>query len=139
MKIKAFNFALSGLLNWTVEAGLFNVLYLILDVPSPMSKFIGALVATFTSYLCLRYWVFKNERAQDPSREFPLFIAVNLLAALLMSGIVFVGSLIIPERDIIVENLIANIFAVGAAAVFRFLCYTKFVFNSTASSSTPTT
>ena len=139
MKKKVFNFALSGLLNWTVEAGLFNILYLILDVPSPISKFIGAVVATFTSYLSLRYWVFKNERAKDPSREFPLFIAVNLLAALLMSGIVFFGTLIIPERDIIVENLIANVFAVGAAAIFRFLCYTKYVFKSTASSSTTTT
>jgi len=130
MRQKVQDFALSGILNWIVEAGLFNLFLLYAGMSSPLAKFLGAAVATFTSYLCLRYWVFRKERAKDPSRELPSFIVVNVLAALLMSGVTYLGNLVISETDFVLENALANGLAVGLAMVFRFLCYTKFVFKS---------
>jgi len=129
MKKKVYDFALSGILNWFVEAGLFNLLVFFGGFSAPAAKFLSAAVATLTSYLCLRYWVFKRERANDPSRELPAFIVVNILAALLMSGITYLGNLVVSETDFWQQNALANVLAVAVATVFRFLCYTKFIFK----------
>ena len=101
-----------------------------LDV-GPMSSFlIATVVATTFSYLANRYWTFRHRDRSGVGREYVIFFALNGVGLVITQ--LFIGFMIYVLRlEGPVPYNTAMIIGTGAATLFRFWAYKKWVFLPT--------
>ncbi len=116
-----------GAIAFVITMIVSNVLHAGLDV-GPMTSFLVAtVVATTFSYLANRYWTFRHRDRSGVGREYVLFFALNGVGLVITQ--LFIGFTIYVLR---LEGPIpyntAMIVGTGAATLFRFWAYKKWVF-----------
>ncbi|GGV41797.1 GtrA family protein [Actinomadura sp. LOL_016] len=119
-----------GVIAFVITMIVSNVLHAGLDV-GPMTSFLVAtVVATTFSYLANRYWTFRHRDRSGVGREYLIFFALNGVGLVITQ--LFIGFTIYVLR---LEGPIpyntAMIVGTGAATLFRFWAYKKWVFLPT--------
>ncbi|WP_329251313.1 GtrA family protein [Actinoallomurus sp. NBC_01490] len=120
-------FGVIGVLNFVITIGISDTLHLGLGV-GPLTSFgVGTVVATTFSYFANRYWTFRHRDTSGLGREYVLFFVLNAVA--LVITWVFIGftHYILGLHGGIAYNA-AQIVGTGAATLFRYWAYKKWVF-----------
>ncbi|MFD0904458.1 GtrA family protein [Actinomadura sediminis] len=116
-----------GAVAFVITMVVSNVLHAGFDV-GPMTSFLVAtVVATTFSYLANRYWTFRHRDRSGVGREYVIFFGLNGVGLVITQ--LFIGFTIYVLR---LEGPIpyntAMIIGTGAATLFRFWAYKKWVF-----------
>ena len=119
-------FAAVGFANAAVDFGVFNFLFALShesDTLFPVLNVLSFSVAVTHSYFWNKYWVFQSG-ATGGAKEFTKFIAVNIIAILINTGIAFLifhfGHVIFQGQD----KLWANMGKVAGTAIALLFTFT---------------
>lgn len=116
-----------GALAFAITMVLANVLHLGLHVGPLTSNAVATVIATTFAYFANRFWTFRHRDRSGLGREYTLFFALNGVGLVITQ--VFVGfvTYVLDLRGALPYNA-ALIFGTGAATLFRFWSYKKWVF-----------
>ncbi|WP_433176047.1 GtrA family protein [Actinoallomurus sp. CA-150999] len=120
-------FGTIGVLNFIITIGISNTLHLGMGV-GPLTSFgVGTIVATTFSYFANRFWTFRHRDKTGLSREYVLFFVFNGVG--LVITWVFIGftHYVLDLHNGVAFN-VAQIIGTGAATLFRYWAYKKWVF-----------
>ncbi|WP_226344367.1 GtrA family protein [Agilicoccus flavus] len=84
-------------------------------------------VATLFSWVCNRYWTFRDKRSDDLVREGLLFAAFNVVGALITVACVALA-IDVLHADALTWESVARGVGIGLGTLFRFWAYRRFVF-----------
>ncbi|NLS08946.1 GtrA family protein [Nesterenkonia sp. MY13] len=93
------------------------------------SKAIAVAVATLFSWVGNRYWTFRHQRTRTRMRELVMFILMNVIGLLIMSGCVAFSFYVLGLRSEFASFVSGSIIGMGLAMVFRFIAYKYWVFT----------
>jgi putative flippase GtrA len=120
-------FGVIGVLNFVVTIGISDTLHLGLGM-GPLTSFgVGTVVATTISYFANRYWTFRHRDTSGLGREYVLFFILNGIALLITWVFIAITHYILGLHDGIAYNA-AEVVGTGAATMFRYWAYKKWVF-----------
>ncbi|WP_254716757.1 GtrA family protein [Actinomadura sp. WMMB 499] len=116
-----------GAIAFAITMIVSNVLHAGLDV-GPMTSFLVAtVVATTFSYLANRYWTFRHRDRSGVGREYVIFFALNGVGLVITQ--LFIGfTIYVLSLEGTIPYNTAMIVGTGAATLFRFWAYKKWVF-----------
>jgi putative flippase GtrA len=123
-----FRFLVVGGLSTLIEIGVFNLVYLVVGWDPVVAKIVASLVALVNAYFGNRQWTFRARGRGRKSRELVLFIATNVVCAILGAIIVGVGTAAFGDHDALVVNAI-NLVSIVVVVLVRFVLYYKVVFR----------
>ena len=130
-------FGVIGVLNFVITIGISDTLHLVLGV-GPLTAFgIGTVIATTFSYFANRYWTFRHRDSSGLGREYVLFFILNGVALLITWVFIAVTHYLMGLRNGIAYNA-AEVVGTGAATMFRYWAYKKWVFLAVVPPATPT-
>jgi putative flippase GtrA len=87
------------------------------------------------TYVGNRHWSFKHRAGDGGTREYVTFGVLTVIGLLITLAFVGIGHYVIRLQGALAFNLFANVLGTGAATVFRFWAYRRYVFNATAPAS----
>lgn len=123
-------FGVIGILNFFITIGISDTLHLGLGV-GPLTSFgVGTVVATTFSYFANRYWTFRHRDTSGLGREYVLFFVLNGVALVITWVFIGITHYILGLHSGIAYNA-AQIIGTGAATLFRYWAYKKWVFLPT--------
>lgn len=93
------------------------------------AKAIAVAVATLFSWLGNRYWTFRHQRTRTRLRELTMFVLMNAIGLLIMSGCVAFSYYILGLRSELASFISGSIIGMGLAMCFRFVAYKLWVFT----------
>lgn len=128
-------FGTVGIIGIIIDVGLFN-LFLLTGMWPSISKTCSMSAAMVFTYFGNKHWSFNRSTAVTPvkssaaanSRQFVLFIIVNLIALSFSLIALYVEHEILNIRSLLADNIAANVIGLGLGTVFRFWAYRTFVF-----------
>jgi putative flippase GtrA len=120
-------FGVVGLTCFALDLALFQLLYAHLGVGAVSSKLVATLVTMALAFVGHRFWSFSHRARTGLRRESLRFAAVN--GATLGLGLAIVAFVRYPlgQQDVLVLQA-ANVLAISAGTVVRFLSYRLWVF-----------
>jgi putative flippase GtrA len=122
-------FGVVGAINYVLDVGLFNLLILGPLEDKPLTaKGIATAVAATSSYFMNRHWTWRHRASSGLVREYGLFILLSAIALLITVGCLAFGEYVLDQQSWLARNLWGNVVGVGAAMVFRFLTFKRWVF-----------
>ncbi len=130
-------FGTVGAVAFVIDSAIF--IWLItgpMDDSHVKSKAISVAVATVFSWLGNRYWTFRHQRTRTRMRELTMFILMNLIGLLIMSGCVAFSYYILGLTSELASFVSGSIIGMGLAMVFRFVAYKFWVFTGTGDADT---
>jgi putative flippase GtrA len=129
-------FGVIGVLNFVITIGISDTLHLGFGV-GPLTSFgIGTVVATTFSYFANRFWTFRHRDTSGLGREYVLFFVLNGVAMVITWVFIGVTHYILGLQNGIAYNA-AQVVGTGAATLFRYWAYKKWVFLPSATATTP--
>lgn len=93
------------------------------------AKAIAVAVATLFSWIGNRYWTFRHQRTRTRMRELAMFILMNVIGLLIMSGCVAFSYYILGLRSELASFVSGSIIGMVLAMCFRFVAYKMWVFT----------
>jgi putative flippase GtrA len=102
-----------------------------MDESHVKAKAIAVAVATIFSWLGNRYWTFRRQRTRTRVRELAMFVLMNLIGLLIMSGCVAFSFYILGLRSELASFVSGSLIGMGLAMCFRFVAYKLWVFTGT--------
>ncbi|WP_235928504.1 GtrA family protein [Nesterenkonia haasae] len=93
------------------------------------AKAIAVAVATLFSWIGNRYWTFRHQRTRTRLRELAMFVLMNVIGLLIMSGCVAFSFYILGLRSELASFVSGSIIGMGLAMCFRFVAYKLWVFT----------
>lgn len=93
------------------------------------AKAIAVAVATLFSWIGNRYWTFRHQRTRTRMRELAMFILMNIIGLLIMSGCVAFSYYILGLRSELASFVSGSIIGMLLAMCFRFVSYKLWVFT----------
>jgi putative flippase GtrA len=130
-------FGVVGLLGYILDVGLFNLLSLsTLELVSEQSdpivfKAISSFIAICFTFVLNGQWTFARHLShRSHSWRFVVYLAINLLAMLIVLSCLFVSRFLLGFNSLLADNIAANFVGTALAMVFRFVLYRKVVFPS---------
>ena len=118
-------FGIVGCLNTAIDFGLFSILNSMFGVNYVISQILSYSAGTLNSYLCNKFWTFKDTRTEKKTTsEIIQFIVVN--AASLTVSII---SLSILLKNNSMNSFLAKIISMVSAQVVNFVGYRFWVFG----------
>ena len=130
-------FGTVGAVAFVIDSAVF--LWLItgpMDDSHVKSKAIAVAVATLFSWVGNRYWTFRHQRTRTRMRELMMFILMNMIGLLIMSGCVAFSYYILGLTSELASFISGSIIGMGLAMVFRFVAYKLWVFTGTGDAET---
>jgi putative flippase GtrA len=116
-----------GAIAFVITFATFNLFKVGLGI-GPMTSFtIATVIATTFAYFANRYWTFRHRERSGLRREYTLFFALNGAGLVISQIFISFGYYVLHQTSAIGVNL-AMIIGTGAATVFRFWTYRKWVF-----------
>lgn len=128
---QAIRFGLVGVVNTAVDFGLFVALVTLLHMSPPIGNVISYSAGVLCSFVLNGAWTFRHNPRAGRSRRFGAFLAVNLSALAISTGIVAVGSDMMGP-------IVAKLVALPVTYAWGFVL-SKFVVFRRAGHATPTT
>lgn len=92
-----------------------------------IASFAATAVATVFSWVCNRYWTFRDKRGDDLVREGMLFVVFNVVGALITVACVAFAIDVLGAKGLTWESA-ARVVGIGLGTLFRFWAYRRFVF-----------
>ncbi|TLP99517.1 GtrA family protein [Nesterenkonia salmonea] len=100
-----------------------------MDESHVKAKAIAVAVATLFSWIGNRYWTFRHQRTRTRVRELGMFILMNVIGLLIMSGCVAFSFYVLGLRSELASFVSGSIIGTGLAMCFRFVAYKLWVFT----------
>ncbi|WP_120003168.1 GtrA family protein [Nesterenkonia muleiensis] len=100
------------------------------------AKAISVAVATLFSWLGNRYWTFRHQRTRTRLRELMMFVLMNAIGLLIMSGCVAFSYYVLGLRSELASFISGSIIGMGVAMCFRFVAYKLWVFTGSSDADT---
>lgn len=128
-------FAGVGGVAYAVDLGLFNLLFLGLDLPSLYAKIISGVIAMTVAFFGNRHWTWRERRGSAAAhRQYALYFFFNGIGLLIALGCLWANSglaQVWPQYfdNELAVNIAANFVGVGLGSVFRFFAYRTWVFR----------
>jgi putative flippase GtrA len=129
-------FGVVGSVCFVLDVGLFQVLYAHVGTGAVTSKLCSVLVSMTLAYVGHRYWSFSHRARTGVRREYLLFTVINGATLLLSLGIVALVRYPLGQESVVVLQM-ANVAAIAAGTVIRYLSYRTWVFPAHARTATP--
>ncbi|TLP76845.1 GtrA family protein [Nesterenkonia sphaerica] len=123
-------FGAVGAVAFVIDSTIF--LWLItgpMDESHVKAKAIAVAVATLFAWLGNRYWTFRRHRTRTRIRELAMFVLMNVIGLLIMSGCVAVSFYLLGLRTELASFISGSIIGMGLAMCFRFVAYKLWVFT----------
>jgi putative flippase GtrA len=122
-------FGVVGAVNYILDVGLFNLLLAEGLHHRPLTaKTISTVVAATSSYFMNRHWTWRNRARTGVLREYGLFIALSAVALLITLACLAFGEYALHEQSWLARNFWGNVVGIGAAMVWRFWAFKRWVF-----------
>ncbi|WP_344243233.1 GtrA family protein [Actinocorallia libanotica] len=118
-----------GALSFVITFAFFNVFHTALAMGPLTSTTLATVIATTFAYFANRYWTFRHRERSGLGREYVLFFVFNGVGLVITQIFIAFGYYVLDQRSTIASNL-ALIIGTGAATVFRFWSYRKWVFTA---------
>ncbi|WP_369052007.1 GtrA family protein [Kineococcus terrestris] len=125
---EVFRFLVTGGLAYLVDVAVFNLLLLVLDVPSVWSKVVSSAVAILVAFLGSRYYTWRDRRTANPVREYAMFLFLSVVAAFIQVGCLWVSHHLMGFTSPLADNISSNVVGMALATVFRFFTFRSLVF-----------
>jgi putative flippase GtrA len=120
-------FGMVGVVAFTVDVGLFNLLLHHTDKPLT-SKTISTVVATTVAYIGNRLWTFRRRARSGVGREYTLFFLLNAVGLAIALGCLAISHYLLGFTGRLADNIAANVVGLVLGTTFRFWSYRRFVF-----------
>ncbi|GAA5183777.1 hypothetical protein GCM10023322_23880 [Rugosimonospora acidiphila] len=120
-------YGIVAIINTAIDFALFNGL---ISLGALKANSISTIVATTTSFLMNRHWVYRDRPKTALHREYTMFFGVNLVGLVIQEVVLAVAGL--GVHDMSANRLLLNLFkclGVAVAMIFRFWAYRTFVFR----------
>ena len=132
--IEFLRFCVVGLGAYFVDIGLFNLLahsgiVQLPGDPSMVAKAISVSVAVVFSWVVNRLWTFRERRRNAKTREFTMFVLVNLGGMLIALVCLWVSRYGLGLRSQFADNISANVIGLVLGTAFRYVMYRYVVFS----------
>ncbi|MDX6745081.1 GtrA family protein [Actinocorallia sp. A-T 12471] len=125
-----------GAIAFVITTVLFNV-FRALEVGPITSITIATVIATTFSYFANRHWTFQDRERSGLRREYVLFFGLNGVGLVITQLFIGANHYVLHLDGKIAEN-VALVLGTGAATIFRFWSYRRWVFlTAPASPSAP--
>lgn len=127
-------FGVVGLVGYTVDVGMFNLLRyagdpgLLVDKPLT-AKVLSVVVATVVTYLGNRHWTWRGRPRQRAHREATAFVVVNVLGLAISLLCLAVSHYLLGYTGALADNVSANGVGLVLGTTFRFWGYRTHVFT----------
>ncbi len=122
-------FGIIGVINMVIDFAVWNALLIwgpLQDSPIK-AQVIATVIAATCSYFMNRHWTFRHRARSGLRREYVLFFIFNAIGLAITGAILAVAKYSFAVDDQLALNVV-KVFGVGAATVFRFWAYRKWVF-----------
>lgn len=116
-----------GVISTVITFVAFNLFHTVLGQGPMTSTALATVIATTFAYFANRYWTFRHRERSGLGREYTLFFALNAVGLVITQIFVGFGYYVLDQRSAIASN-VALVIGTGAATVFRFWSYRKWVF-----------
>jgi putative flippase GtrA len=116
-----------AIINTAIDFALFNGL---ISLGALKANSVSTIVATTTSFLMNRHWVYRDRPKKAMHREYTLFFGVNLVGLVIQEVVLGLASL--GVHDMSDNRLQLNLYkclGVAVAMIFRFWAYRTVVFK----------
>lgn len=128
-------FCIVGLGSYVVDVGLFNLLahsdlVTLPGDPSMVAKTVSVSIAVIFSWVTNRLWTFRTKRTSAKTREFIMFVLVNLAGMLIALACLWVSRYGLGLRSQFADNISANVVGLVLGTIFRYIMYRYIVFDS---------
>jgi putative flippase GtrA len=120
-------FGVVGAVCFAVDVGLFQLLYATAGLGAVTAKLLATLCSMTLAFLGHRYWSFSHRARTGVRREYPLFLAINVLTLLLGLAVIALVRYPLGQTDALVLQA-ANVGSIALTSVVRFLAYRRWVF-----------
>ncbi|MDQ1696139.1 MAG: hypothetical protein QOJ03_1492 [Frankiaceae bacterium] len=122
-------FGAVGAVNYVLDVGLFNLLLAEGLGNKPLTcKAIATVVAATSSYFMNRHWTWRHRARSGLAREYGLFIALSAVALVITLGCLAFGEYALDQDSLLARNIWGNVVGIGAAMVWRFWAFKRWVF-----------
>jgi putative flippase GtrA len=122
-------FGVVGAVNYVLDVGLFNLLLANGLHHKPLTaKAISTVVAATSSYFMNRHWTWRHRARIGVVREYGTFIALSAVALAITLGCLAFGEYALGEKSLVARNFWANVVGIGAAMIWRFWSFKRWVF-----------
>jgi putative flippase GtrA len=121
-------FGVVGAFNAVLDIALFNWLHFGQGVGPLTSKAISVTVAATSSYFMNRHWTWRHRARRGVMREYGTFIGLSAIALAITIGCLAFGEYVLHQDSLLARNIWGNVVGVGAAMVWRFWSYKRWVF-----------
>jgi putative flippase GtrA len=121
-RARMLRFALVGVANTAIDAGLFNYLYYLRDWPLLWANSAGYAAGLTNSYLCNHFWTFRRPRAQFAVRPAALFVLINLIGLMLANATIALLARVLAPW-------LAKLGAIGVTFAWNYWASQRYVFR----------
>jgi len=125
-------FIVVGLVNTTLDFGIFNLLTSLAGFNAVLSNVISFSCGIVCSYFLNRNWTFKETRNADQTAEFLKFLISNLVALLVNTIAVWIAVRILEttfDLDLWLNSALAKIIATLFSLVLNYTFLSRWVFT----------
>ncbi len=132
---EAVRYLAVGGLGYLIDAGLFNILSLFVDLGfgefNPIAnKVVSSLIAIVVTYFGNSRWTFKHRTGRPEGfGRVARYGVVNLIGFAIGLGSLWFSRFVLGFESLLADNISANVVGVGLALVFRFLANRYWVFT----------
>lgn len=136
-------FAVVGLLGYTTDVVLFNIVRAVLDFPSLPAKSVSLSVATVVAYLGNHRWTYRDraspgepgepgepDDATRARRRFLLFVGWSCGGLAIQLGCLWLSHHVLGYDGLLADNVSGNLIGMALATAFRFWGYRTWVFRA---------
>lgn len=123
-------FVIAGGINTAVDLLIFNLLTFTVGVNPVLAKVISTTVAVVVSFLLNRHWTFRHRQMHRKRTSYTRFALLNTIGLGIAEASLWVVVGPLGAHGVLAVN-IGNAVGTGAATVFRFVAYRKWVFPET--------
>jgi putative flippase GtrA len=122
-------FGVVGAINYVIDVAIFNALVTGSLHHRPLTaKAISTAVAATSSYFMNRHWTWRHRARQGLMREYSTFIVLSIVALLITIGCLAFGEYVLHQNSLLSRNIWGNVVGIGAAMVWRFWSFKRWVF-----------
>ena len=121
-------FAVTGLVAYAVDVGVFNLCLLGFGTGPVAAKVVSSVFAITVAFLGSRFYTWRHRARGHAGREYALFFAFSVLAALIQVGCLVVSNDVLGLDGPVADNISGNVIGMGLATAFRFLTFRRYVF-----------
>lgn len=120
-------FSVVGGVCLAIDLGVFQLLYAHLGIGAVTARLASAAVSTTVAYLGHRHWSFAHRSRPGVRREYPTFVAVNVVTVTLGLALIALVRYPLGQESALVLQA-TNVVSIALGTLLRFLCYRRWVF-----------